>query len=97
MNTATPCRFCGAPLTDTFADLGMSPLSNSYVPLDRARAMEPFYPLHAYACRGCRLVQLEAEKQRLQFEAAMAFNALAQVGRREDRRVERRVLSGLRR
>jgi hypothetical protein len=38
-----------------------------------------------------RLVQLEAEKQRLQFEAAMAFNALAQVGRREDRRVERRV------
>jgi 2-polyprenyl-3-methyl-5-hydroxy-6-metoxy-1,4-benzoquinol methylase len=59
MNTTTPCRFCGAPLTDTFADLGMSPLSNSYVPLSRARAMEPFYPLHAYACGGCRLVQLE--------------------------------------
>ena len=36
-------------------------------------------------------MQLEAEKQRLQFEAAMAFNALAQVGRREERRVERRV------
>jgi hypothetical protein len=28
----------------------MSPLSNSYVPPDRLRSMEPFYPLHAYVC-----------------------------------------------
>lgn len=26
------CRFCGAPLGVTFADLGMSPISNSFVP-----------------------------------------------------------------
>ena len=54
-----PCRFCRAPLTETFADLGMSPLSNSFIPPDRARSMEPTYPLHAWVCSACRLVQLE--------------------------------------
>ncbi len=55
----TPCRCCGAPLTETFADLGMSPLANSYLPPEREHAMEPFYPLHALVCSGCFLVQLE--------------------------------------
>jgi hypothetical protein len=56
----TPCcRFCQSSLSVTFADLGMSPLSNSYVPPDRLRSMEPFYPLHAYVCGECKLVQLE--------------------------------------
>ena len=53
------CRFCRAPLTRSFADLGMSPLANAYVKPERARAMEPFYPLHAYVCGRCLLVQLE--------------------------------------
>jgi SAM-dependent methyltransferase len=57
-NRAPACRCCGAPLTETFADLGMTPLANSYVPSDRASAMEPFYPLHALVCSDCRLVQL---------------------------------------
>jgi SAM-dependent methyltransferase len=52
------CRFCAAPLSATFADLGMSPLANSYVTPERANAMEPFYPLHAYVCSQCFLVQL---------------------------------------
>ncbi len=52
------CRFCGHPLTTTFADLGMSPISNDYVAAERAFAMEPFYPLHAYVCDNCFLVQL---------------------------------------
>jgi SAM-dependent methyltransferase len=52
------CRFCSAPLEATFADLGMSPLANSYVPPERANAMEPFYPLHALVCSRCFLVQL---------------------------------------
>jgi 2-polyprenyl-3-methyl-5-hydroxy-6-metoxy-1,4-benzoquinol methylase len=46
-------------LRETFADLGMSPLANSYIPLDRTREMEAFYPLHAFVCSECRLVQLE--------------------------------------
>jgi hypothetical protein len=53
------CRFCAAPLRDVFVDLGMSPLANSFIPLDRANAMEPFYPLRALVCAKCFLVQLE--------------------------------------
>lgn len=53
------CRFCRAPLTHSFADLGMSPFANAYVKPERAQAMEPFYPLHAYVCGRCLLVQLE--------------------------------------
>ena len=52
------CRLCGAPLSRTFANLGMSPLANSFVAADRAERMEPFYPLHAFVCERCRLVQL---------------------------------------
>ena len=54
----TLCRFCAAPLSESFADLGMSPLSNAFIPAERAGAMEKFYPLHAYVCGTCRLVQL---------------------------------------
>jgi SAM-dependent methyltransferase len=53
------CRFCAAPLRQTFVDLGMSPLCESYVPAERLGAMEPFYPLHARVCEQCLLVQLE--------------------------------------
>ncbi len=54
-----PCRNCAAPLTETFADLGMSPLSNAFITPAAARNMEPTYPLHAWVCSQCRLVQLE--------------------------------------
>ena len=52
-------RFCGAPVEAVFADLGMSPLANSYLPPERANGMEPFYPLRALVCGKCFLVQLE--------------------------------------
>lgn len=51
--TGGPCRFCGARLTRTFADLGMSPLCESFVPADKVNAMEPFYPLHTWVCDTC--------------------------------------------
>jgi SAM-dependent methyltransferase len=54
------CRFCGAPLSHTFIDLGMSPLCESYLTGDQLREMEPFYPLRAFVCERCLLVQLEA-------------------------------------
>lgn len=54
------CRFCGTLLEDVFADLGMSPLANSYLTPKEANAMEPFYPLRAFVCAHCFLVQLEA-------------------------------------
>jgi SAM-dependent methyltransferase len=56
---STLCRFCQAPLEDVFADLGMSPLANSYLSPERANGMEPFYPLKALVCASCFLVQLE--------------------------------------
>jgi hypothetical protein len=55
----TPCRLCGAPLRAVFADLGSSPLANSYLSSERVDAMEPFYPLRALVCERCFLVQLE--------------------------------------
>lgn len=57
--TDSRCRFCDRPLEHVFADLGMSPLANSFLPPERANAMEPFYPLRALVCSGCFLVQLE--------------------------------------
>ena len=54
----TKCRFCETPLKYTFANLGMSPLSNSYLKQKDLQQMEPFYPLHVYVCENCRLVQL---------------------------------------
>jgi 2-polyprenyl-3-methyl-5-hydroxy-6-metoxy-1,4-benzoquinol methylase len=53
------CRFCNTKLTQTFCDLGMSPLSNAYLKSEQLQQMEPFYPLHAYVCEHCYLVQLQ--------------------------------------
>ncbi|WP_426041885.1 methyltransferase domain-containing protein [Brevundimonas sp. TWP2-3-4b1] len=52
------CRFCASPLTTTVADLGLSPISNDYVPMDSAASSEPYFPLHALVCGECFLVQL---------------------------------------
>jgi 2-polyprenyl-3-methyl-5-hydroxy-6-metoxy-1,4-benzoquinol methylase len=53
------CRYCGAKLSVTFADLGMSPPSNAYLSADQLYDMERYYPLHAWVCDQCKLVQLE--------------------------------------
>lgn len=53
------CMFCGMKLRYTFVDLGMSPLCESYVSREQLNEMEPFYPLHAYVCSNCYLVQLD--------------------------------------
>ncbi len=53
------CRFCGAPLEEVFVDLGMSPPCESFLSRDQLKEMEPFYPLVAYVCSKCLLVQLE--------------------------------------
>ena len=58
--TAVACRLCGANLTETFVDLGMSPLCESYVPADKTDGPETFYPLHVRICSDCLLVQLAA-------------------------------------
>jgi SAM-dependent methyltransferase len=61
------CRFCNRPLTEVFTDLGSSPLANSYLASEQMAQMEPFYPLCAYVCDACFLVQLPM------FETAQAI------------------------
>jgi len=53
------CRFCRAPLRHTFVDLGMSPLCQRHLRPEQLSEMEPFYPLHAWVCSECFLVQIE--------------------------------------
>lgn len=53
------CRHCGEPLEHSFCDLGMSPPSNAYLTHAQLQQMEKFYPLHAYVCGSCFLVQLQ--------------------------------------
>jgi 2-polyprenyl-3-methyl-5-hydroxy-6-metoxy-1,4-benzoquinol methylase len=60
MSSGHACRLCGAELTRTFADLGMSPLCESYVAAERLDEPEVFYPLHVRLCEQCLLVQLPA-------------------------------------
>ena len=52
------CRFCNAPLTATFVNLGMSPLCESVLAADQIDQMEPYFPLHVLVCGNCFLVQL---------------------------------------
>jgi hypothetical protein len=52
------CRFCKTPLTHVFADLGVSPMANSYLKLEQLQQMEPHYPLRVHVCDMCYLVQL---------------------------------------
>ncbi len=60
METTAPyqCRFCGAPLRETFVDLGLSPLCENFIDATRLSAPESFYPLHTFLCEKCFLVQL---------------------------------------
>jgi len=52
------CRNCGSALHHTFADLGESPLANSFLRPEQLASHEPVYPLHARVCSDCFLVQL---------------------------------------
>jgi SAM-dependent methyltransferase len=53
------CRFCDAQLNHVFADLGVCPVANSLVTEETLAAMEPFFPLRAFVCDRCFLVQSE--------------------------------------
>jgi SAM-dependent methyltransferase len=69
-----PCRACGAALQHSFADLGLSPVSNAFVDPGKAAEGEMFYPLHAMVCTRCWLVQLaEATRAELHFHADYVY------------------------
>lgn len=52
------CRGCGAKLTLTFLDLGMSPIANNLVEDKQLNHRNKSYPLRAMTCKKCALVQL---------------------------------------
>ena len=52
------CRHCGATLERSFCDLGLSPLANNYLTREQLNQGEMFFPLHAFVCEKCLLVQL---------------------------------------
>ena len=56
---ANLCRSVAPNSGRTFIDLGRSPLSNSFLTAEQLRLPELHYPLHAYVCESCLLVQLE--------------------------------------
>lgn len=71
--TSIDCRFCGAELKHTFCDLGMSPLSNAFLKPEQLAQMEPFYPLHAFVCEFCFLVQLQEFESPLRIFSDYAY------------------------
>ncbi len=54
------CRFCQTPLEYSFVDLRMSPLCQNVVKPEDLNRQETFYPLHAFVCEECHLVQLDS-------------------------------------
>ena len=54
----TQCRFCSSDVTLEFADLGKTPLANSYLPdTEEAKSAEKSWPLKVMVCENCFLVQ----------------------------------------
>jgi len=68
------CRGCGRPLTTTLVDLGTTPISNAFIEPEDVEAVERWYPLHAYVCDACLLVQIAAyEPPEAIFNAEYAY------------------------
>ena len=56
---AVGCRACGGELAVTFADLGLQPPSNAFLPASADLQQEKRYPLRAKVCGSCKLVQVD--------------------------------------
>ena len=94
------CMFCASTLHDTVIDLGKSPLCETYLEESQLNEMEPFYPLHAYVCRSCWLVQVEEYVSpdgiftEYPYFSSYSDSWLAHARRYVDRAVERFALDG---
>ena len=53
------CRFCNFTLKEPCIDLGVTPLSNSYLKFNQVKKPEKKYPLQVFVCEKCFLVQLK--------------------------------------
>ena len=74
------CRFCNNPLKHVFVDLGKSPLSNSFLKEEMLNQPESTYPLCAFVCDKCFLVQLpEYENPENIFENYAYFSSYSET------------------
>ena len=74
------CRFCNESLNFNFVDLGISPLANSFLEKHELQKKELRYPLHAYVCGNCFLVQLEEfEKAETLFSDYLYFSSYSRT------------------
>jgi SAM-dependent methyltransferase len=55
---ANRCRACLGSRLNDFLDLGVQAIANRYVDAAERDRPEPAFPLHAYACLDCGLIQL---------------------------------------
>jgi 2-polyprenyl-3-methyl-5-hydroxy-6-metoxy-1,4-benzoquinol methylase len=76
--TRLPCRSCGAPVDETFVDLGFQPLANAYLTAQDLHRPQVFHPLHAFLCTRCFLVQLpQAERPEEIFRQYAYFSSVS--------------------
>lgn len=54
-----PCRACGAPVRFSVVDLGLHPPCQNVVRPEDLGKGEQFFPLHAFVCHECSLVQID--------------------------------------
>ncbi|MBI1983203.1 MAG: class I SAM-dependent methyltransferase [Acidobacteria bacterium] len=86
------CRFCGAGLKHVFCDLGLSPVANAFLKADQLGLEEPRYPLCAYVCDQCFLVQLEQyEKPEQMFKDYVYFSSYSDTWLDHSRRYAEQV------
>ncbi len=72
----THCRSCAAPLNHLFCDLGFTPLANEYLGSETVDVAQTYYPLRAYVCSQCWLVQVaEFEKPERLFSHYAYFSS----------------------
>lgn len=60
--TTSECRFCDKPLKHVFIDLGNAPPTNSFRTEEQLSEPEVAYPLRAFVCDNCFLVQVDEHK-----------------------------------
>lgn len=73
------CNFCKTPLEHVFVDLGMAPMVSAYLKKEDLSKTEVFYPLRAYVCNQCYLVQLpEAESPNAIFRDYPYFSSCSE-------------------
>ena len=74
------CRFCHKELINIFVDLGESPLSNAFLKKEMLEISEKKYPLCAFVCDSCFLVQIdEFEKPENIFDNYAYFSSFSKT------------------